>query len=229
VDLHPSVDEWLQWGKDSGKVHSHILSFIQQQPKHLEHRGDFEPHKVYPSRRSWVRASAILCDDCDGEAILDNPYDTSNVFDAEMFVRGIIGGEATTGFGAYLRTLKKSLKLEEIVGMTSKSRQSILRRLKKFDLNDHVALVEQAEHAGLFGEKLDAAAAKNIADWWVRMPAESAMKLYTVLSEGKDKDGKKQSAVVPHNLQALWTCKVKVDGKTVTVQDFVTSLLAQKV
>ena len=54
-DVEPSDEDWLKWA--NGKVDASLWDFINQNRKHLEHRGDFEPNKVYPSRRSWKRFS----------------------------------------------------------------------------------------------------------------------------------------------------------------------------
>ena len=57
-DVEPTVEDWLGWAKDN--VHEVIWDFINQNHQHLEHSDDFEPNKVYPSRRSWDRLSECL-------------------------------------------------------------------------------------------------------------------------------------------------------------------------
>jgi len=52
-DVEPSDEDWLRWASD--RVDGILWDFINQNRVHLEHRGDFEPNKVYPSRRSWKR------------------------------------------------------------------------------------------------------------------------------------------------------------------------------
>ena len=52
-DVEPTVEDWLDWGKE--KVTPIVWDFINQNRNHLEHEGEFEPNKVYPSRRSWHR------------------------------------------------------------------------------------------------------------------------------------------------------------------------------
>ena len=52
-DVEPSVEDWLKWA--NGKVDGILWDFVNMNRAHLEHIGDFEPNKVYPSRRSWVR------------------------------------------------------------------------------------------------------------------------------------------------------------------------------
>ena len=57
-DLEPTIGDWLNWAKN--KVNPIIWDFINQDQNQLEHKGDFEPNKVYPSRRSWHRFSDTL-------------------------------------------------------------------------------------------------------------------------------------------------------------------------
>ena len=53
-DVEPTDEDWLTWAKD-GVVDTIVWDFINQNRQHLEHKTDFEPNKVYPSRRSWDR------------------------------------------------------------------------------------------------------------------------------------------------------------------------------
>ena len=52
-DVEPSIEDWLEWGKEN--VSQITWDFVNQNRQHLEHEGEFEPNKVYPSRRSWDR------------------------------------------------------------------------------------------------------------------------------------------------------------------------------
>jgi len=52
-DVEPSAEDWLRWAKD--KVDGVVWDFVNQNRTHMEHTGEFEPNKVYPSRRSWKR------------------------------------------------------------------------------------------------------------------------------------------------------------------------------
>jgi hypothetical protein len=59
IDLEPTVEDWLTWAVGAG-VDSVIIDFIRQHPGHLDHKGQMEPGKVYPSRRSWDRLDRAL-------------------------------------------------------------------------------------------------------------------------------------------------------------------------
>ena len=59
IDLEPTVEDWLNWASSAG-VDGVIIDFIRQHPGHLDHKGQIEPGKVYPSRRSWDRLDRAL-------------------------------------------------------------------------------------------------------------------------------------------------------------------------
>ena len=56
-DVEPSVEDWLGWAKDN--VDEVLWDFVNHNRVHLEHAGEFEPNKVYPSRRSWKRFNDV--------------------------------------------------------------------------------------------------------------------------------------------------------------------------
>ena len=58
-DVEPSVEDWLDWANNSG-ISTEVWNTINQNRNHLEHNDDFEPNKVYPSRRSWERLDECL-------------------------------------------------------------------------------------------------------------------------------------------------------------------------
>jgi hypothetical protein len=54
MDVSPTIEEGVDYLASQG-LPSLIVEFLRSYPKHFEHNGDFEPNKVYPSRRSWER------------------------------------------------------------------------------------------------------------------------------------------------------------------------------
>ena len=53
-----------------------------------------------------------------------------------------------------------------------------------FGINDHAALVEKMEAEKTFTEKLTEEQVANLAAYFVTLPSEIAMKLWTVMGEG---------------------------------------------
>lgn len=60
-DVKPSVSDWLSWAKN--RMPAQICDYISKVGEgttHFEHKGRFEPDRVYPSRRSWARFATTL-------------------------------------------------------------------------------------------------------------------------------------------------------------------------
>ena len=77
-DVEPTVEDWLRWAKSN--VNTVVWDFINQNHAHLEHLGDFEPNKVYPSRRSWHRLDTT----CAGGKLLADKENLDTVFNLSL-------------------------------------------------------------------------------------------------------------------------------------------------
>jgi hypothetical protein len=138
-DIEPTVEDWLNWAKDSG-ISEVIWNFINTNRAHLEHSDDFEPNKVYPSRRSWERLDECLQKaDLLGEA---SPvlYSLTAAF---------VGFEAAVAFNDFVHNYDRQVTIEDI-------------------------FKEEVEQ-----EKMD-----NLARYFISLPSEVAMKLWSVLGNG---------------------------------------------
>ncbi len=169
-DIEPSVEDWLTWGKD--RVHGVIWDFINNNRNHLEHTGDFEPNKVYPSRRSWVRLSECLVD----AQLLDAPAESL----PELYTIGcaFIGFEGAIAFRDFAENHKSIVTVEDILI------HGKIEATKDFGINDHSALVEKMEAESTFSPELPDNQIQNLAAWFMTLPSEVAMKLWTVMGTG---------------------------------------------
>lgn len=170
-DIEPDVKDWLNWAKDNEAIDKTICDFIRQNPNHLEHSNDFEPNKVYPSRRSWHRLSDCLVE---AEAIVPGEhnqlvFNLSNAF---------VGLEAAFAFTDFVKTIEKQLTPKDII---NKGR---IEDTKNYDLNEHTALVEKFGAGDIFKKKLTAKQIGNLSEYFVSLPSEVAMKLWTIMGEG---------------------------------------------
>ena len=129
-DVEPTVEDWLAYSKD--KVDGIIWDFINQNRNHLEHTGDFEPNKVYPSRRSWFRLN-----ECFAQAnLLTEDADTSVLF---PLATGFVGFEAAVSFKDFVDNYERQVTVEDILD------DGKIHLVEKFGINDHNALVEKME------------------------------------------------------------------------------------
>jgi len=169
-DIEPTVEDWLGWAQDN--VHPLVWDFINQNRLHLEHEGDFEPNKVYPSRRSWDRLSQCLtasglCEEAreNGNTI----YDLSCAF---------VGFEAAVTLRDFIENYNKVVSVDDILV------NGDIDKTAEFGINDHSALVEKMEAEKSFEEVLPVAHVQNLADYFVTLPSEVAMKLWSVMGNG---------------------------------------------
>ena len=168
-DVEPSTEDWLTWAKD--KVDGILWDFINQNRNHLEHTGDFEPNKVYPSRRSWVRLN-----DCFAQAnLLAEDADTSVMF---PLATGFVGFEAAVSFKDFVDNYERQVTIENILD------EGKIQLTDRFGINDHNALVEKMEAKEIFTAPLSEERVENLARYFMVVPSEVGMKLWTVLGQG---------------------------------------------
>ena len=199
-DIEPSVEDWLTWAKDVG-ISDEVWSFINGNHDHLEHKEDFEPNKVYPSRRSWER--------------LDECLSTGNLFDDSTalyhLATAFVGFEAAVTFRDFVATMDKQVTIEDILD------RGDLSKVRDFDINDHTALVSKFEAEKVFAEELTVEQITNVARYMMmNMPSEVVMKVWSMLGQTGGDEQK--------NLLKIH--QVSIDGRTFS--DFLVDMLNPK-
>ena len=168
-DVEPSHEDWLDWAKDN--VDSVLWDFINQNRQHLEHAGDFEPNKVYPSRRSWDRLNQTVtpmgCFSEGGD--LDMLFNLTTAF---------CGFEAAVAVRDFVASYDRQVTVEDILD------NGEIDKTTDWTINEHSALVEKMEAAETFKPELTDDQIVNLARYFVTLPSEVAMKLWTVLGDG---------------------------------------------
>jgi hypothetical protein len=172
-DIEPTVEDFLSYA--NGKVAGEVWDFINQNHAHLEHKGDFEPNKVYPSRRSWFRFNECLVK---GSLLQKFPAGSPVI---HQLARAFIGFEGAVAFNDFLANYERQVTVEDILDSGK------WERTKDFKINDHVALVDKLLASGRLttpagGEAQKATLTKeqaqNLVDYWTSLPSEPAMKLF---------------------------------------------------
>jgi hypothetical protein len=163
-DLEPTVEDWLTWGKDN--VSQIVWDFINQNRQHLEHSGDIEPNKVYPSRRSWDRFNKTVSN----SGLLDEAspalYQLANAF---------LGMEAAVSFNDFVQNYDRQVTVEDV--LTGKAPEMT----KDFKDIDHMALIEKLENSDNLKELLNQEQALNLFNYMANLPSEAFMKLWTAI------------------------------------------------
>ena len=164
-DVEPTVSDWLSWAKD--KVDPVVWDFINQNHNHLEHNGDYEPNKVYPSRRSWDRLNQVLV----GAGLLEEAG-------PELFSLSVsfVGFEAAVAFNDFVKNYERVITVDQLL---AGEREDAIEAL---DLNGHCALIEKLE-ASERCKELNQEENQNLANYFVGLPSEAAMKLWGVISQ----------------------------------------------
>jgi len=170
-DIEPSIEDWLVWAKDN-EVTDVTWDFINQNRAHLEHSDDFEPNKVYPSRRSWERLDACLAKaNLLGEDMKSSPtlYNLTAAF---------VGFEAAVSFNDFVANYDRQVTVEDILV------HGKFEKVADFGINDHTALIDKFEAAESFKDEMPQSSVDNLARYFIRLPSEVAMKLWSVLGNG---------------------------------------------
>ncbi|MCS5595231.1 MAG: MoxR family ATPase [Porticoccaceae bacterium] len=163
-DIEPTVEDWLAWGKEN--VDNLIWDFINQNRAHLEHTGEIEPNKRYPSRRSWKRLNDVLlaAESMDASPSLFN------------LSQSFVGFEAAVALNDFAQNYERVVTVDQLFNGERKE------ALKAFSLNEHCAMVEKLESEERCKEDLTEEEISNLAEYFVTLPSEAAMKLWSVLS-----------------------------------------------
>ena len=164
-DIEPTVEDWLAWAKNN--VDGLIWDFINQNRNHLEHNGDIEPNKRYPSRRSWDRLDKVLKQ---ADALEASPA---------MFnlAQSFVGFEAAVALNDFAKNYERVVTVEQLL------EGERVEALAAFSLNEHCAMIEKVEAEEVLKAEISEEHLKNLADYFVTLPSEAAMKLWSVISQ----------------------------------------------
>ena len=168
-DIEPSVEDWLAWANDSG-ISQEIFNFINQNRAHLEHTDDFEPNKVYPSRRSWERLDQCLSQAGLLEDASPALFNLTSAF---------VGFEAAVAFNDFIQNYDRQVSTSDILIKGDFS------KLADFGINDHTAIIDKFEAEETFKDELEQDQIDNLARYFIMLPSEVAMKLWTVMGKGE--------------------------------------------
>jgi hypothetical protein len=202
-DVEPTVEDWLKYAGDNDRVDPIIVDFIRHNHMHLENKRDFEPGKVYPSRRSWERLSdttkkARLLEG-DYKANLGTLFNISTVF---------VGFEAAVALKDHAEKYENMVTPQDIL-------DGKIDKVKGWKLNDHTAMVEKLLVNGAFDPNITDDKLENLARYFMILPSEAAMKFYTGIASNKELMG----IIIRFH-------KLEVDGKNLKVH--MTKMLARK-
>jgi len=197
-DVEPTVEDWLAWAKT--EVCDEIWNFINQNHQHLEHRDDYEPNKVYPSRRSWERLSKTLSG-------LDKVEHSPTLYHLST---AFVGFEAAIALNDFVKNYDRQVTVEDIID------DGKLELTKDWKINDHNALIEKIKAKETFAEKLTDNRLQNVANYFVTLPSEVAMSLWQAMGN---------SEFATHNVSRLHGVTA---SNGVKIQEYIVEILTAK-
>lgn len=167
-DVAPTIEDWLSWA--DGRVSQVVWDFINNNHQHLEHTDEYEPNKVYPSRRSWERLDKTL-------AGLGKVEATTTLY---HIATSFVGFEAAVAFRDFVGNYKSIVTPEDII---DDGKHDLLA---DFQINDHNALIESMVQQKRFDVELDDNQLKNTATYLVSLPSELSMNLWKYITSGSE-------------------------------------------
>ena len=194
-DVEPTVEDWLDWA--TANVAQEVWDFINHNHGHLEHKSDYEPNKVYPSRRSWERLSKTL------NGMGDEIENSSSTY---QIAQAFIGFEGAVAFNNFLKDYDRQVSIEDLL---DEGRHELTKNWK---INDHNAMVEKMKSKDIFAGRLSDTRLENLAKYFVSLPSEIVMVLWQSLAQTEEST---------YNIAKLWA--IKIDD--VLIQDFVVGIL----
>jgi hypothetical protein len=179
VDLEPTVEDWISWANDN--CHPMTVDFIRNNPAHLEHEGEIEPHKVYPSRRSWAHFDKCLqMAELTGEEIFNG--DSPLIY---FIGDGYVGKEASIAFKNYLEKYERVITVEDVLDNK--------KDLSGLELNEANALIDKIADSDEFKDNMSDERSHNLAKFVYNISAELAMKAW-----------EKFTLVNPDSVTSMW-------------------------
>jgi len=190
-DLEPTIKDWLDWA--DGKVLEVTWDFINNNHSHLEHKGEMEPHKVYPSRRSWHHFDKCLQDAKTAGTDLLAANEAGKVgMDVYFIGEGFIGQEAAIAFKDFVDKYEKQVSVDDVLnGKKGKL-------IEKFQVNDSNAMIDKLAISDQIKDGLTETQATNLAKFIYTIQAELAMKAWEKLTNAN-----------PEVVKMLWETEVE--------------------
>lgn len=168
-DLEPTTEDFLHWAK--GKIDDMVWDFINNNHKHLIHTDDYEPNKVYPTPRSWVRFNECVVS---GE-LLDKTDETNNAIVFNL-AQGFVGLEGAVAFIDFRKNYSRQVTIEHLLD------EGRFDKVKDWGINEHLAMIEKFENKDIFANRMNNTRVQNLIDYLDMIPSECAMKLWQLLS-----------------------------------------------
>jgi hypothetical protein len=90
-----------------------------------------------------------------------------------------VGFEAAVTFNDFVQNYDRQVTIEDILDHGN------FTKVADFGINDHTALIDKFEASDCFKSELEQGKIDNLARYFIMLPSEVAMKLWSVLGNGE--------------------------------------------
>lgn len=168
-DVEPTVEDWLKYA--NGKVHTIVWEFINENKQHLEHKGEFEPNKKYPSRRSWFRLNAAI------SKMLDAESNGDKLTVMYQIATGFVGFEAAIKLKDFIKNYERQVTVEDLLD------RGDMKKFNKWGVAEHCNYIDKLGTSPRLSKELNTKEMSNVATYFNALPSEAAIKLFDTLNE----------------------------------------------
>lgn len=186
-EIEPTTDDWIEWAQKSG-IDKVIVSFIRDNSRHLNHKGDFEPSKVYPNPASWERLDRSLkYAGISPTSLLSQRVEGKIPEGSYSIATGFVGVEAAIALVNYIENYENILSAEDVLNEYPKYKVEI-SKLKSDQQNELINKI--LDHTATNNVNVDQA--KNCSDFLHSVSRELLVFFYNkVISQGNLENSKK--------------------------------------
>jgi hypothetical protein len=180
VELHPSVEEWLNYASRPGNCHDLTVSFIRQNKEYLEFdphspanaKKGFEPNKKYPDRRAWFKLDQQL----QKTGLIENPADSLFY----IMTASMVGMEAAMKFVDFAKNFESQISIQELLTDWEKAKT----KTKTISAEKYLEL---ARKLGVWAQNntITKLQAKQVSLFMTDCPAEARMITWSSFSKNQ--------------------------------------------
>lgn len=175
-DLVLSVDEWASYAR-SKNVLREIIEFLVEHKNFFMHTSAFEPGKIYPSPRSWMRLDSVIHSEF--KALMN----VSEIL--HQIVSAFVGPEASFKFIEFAKKMK-------VIGVDDIFNKKAAKSIFELSVPELTEIINRVVDSGFFKENLSDKQVKNVQYFIVNIPAELSIHLYRMIAAAGNKETFKQ-------------------------------------
>ena len=174
VKLEPTVEEWLEWAKDTsedgGAIHPDIINFISLHHECLDPSLHAENMEKDTDRRSWEHFSISYKENGLDQLNMKVESDLNFLI---QFASGFLGVKTAAGFAGYLKTVERYVNVDDVLNDFDKNED----RIRATTITELGTLCNKMVE-WLRVNHLNQKQCENIGKFFAVMPPEIALNLW---------------------------------------------------